>query len=796
MKQTITLVLFLLLGNLLQAADNLKVNPALLQKKWNAQWITHPEITGQEQGVYLFKKEIVLSESAESFVINISADNRYILYVNAKVVARGPARGDLNRWLFETVDIAPYLKAGKNNIAVKVWNMAQLKPVAQMSSETGLIIQGNTERENAINTNKSWLVTADKAYSFYRIDHLKKYYAAGPGERFDGKLHPWNWETAEANANWVSAKEGFNGAAMKSWTGTGRTEGRYLFPRAIPMMEAKQQSFAAVRRTEGIANANALLKPNESVEIPANSTVKILLDQGHLTNGYPQLSYSKGTGSSIKITYAESLFIPKDGMPTSHKGNRNEIEGKVMLGNFDVVEADGGENRMFEPLWWRCFRYVELEIKTLNEPLVLHKFESEFTAYPLNLEADFKSDNPMLKEVFDVAWHTQRLCAGELFYDTPYYEQLQYTGDSRIQGLITAYASGDTLLWKDAITDFYDSRFPFGLMQSRYPSSQVQIIAPFSLVWITMVHDYMMFAKDDAFIRKMLPAVQDVLIWFDERMQTNGMPGNVESWLFTDWVQGWHIGYPPLDKDGRNSAILGMQYVYTLQNATQIFDHFELTGLKNQWAAKAVKTQKAVVDLCWDDKKNMLADTPDKTSFSQHVNIFAILTNTFDKTKQKDLMMRILNDSTISQSTLYFDFYKVAAMKEAGLGNLYIETLKPLKAMIDNGLTTLVEQPEPTRSDCHAWSASPVFYYFTLICGIEPASPGFNSVRIAPQMGDLKWIEGTMPHRLGEIKVSLKRGEKKKISGDVTLPIGLSGTFVWEGKKLKLKSGVNKMNEK
>jgi alpha-L-rhamnosidase len=796
MKQTVTLLLFLLLGNLLNAADNLKVNPALLQKKWNAQWITHPDISGQEQGVYLFKKEIVIPEHTESFVINISADNRYVLYVNGKVVARGPARGDLNRWLFETVDIAPNLKTGNNHIAAKVWNMAQLKPVAQMSYETGLIIQGNTERESAVNTNKSWRVTIDKAYSFYRIDHLKRYYASGPGERFDGKLHPWHWETEDANANWVAPKEGLAGASMKSWTGTGRTEGRYLFPRAIPMMEATQQSFAAVRRTEGIDNANALLKPNESLEIPANSTVKILLDHGHLTNAYPQLTYSKGDNSTIKITYAESLFITENGVPTFEKGNRNVIDDKVIWGNYDLIDVDGGENRLFEPLWWRCFRYVELEITTKNEPLVLQNFESEFTAYPLKLKADFKCDNPMLKEVFDVAWHTQRLCAGELFYDTPYYEQLQYVGDTRIQALITAYASGDTILWKDAITDFYDSRFPFGLMQSRYPSSQVQIIAPFSLVWITMVHDYMMYTNDIAFIRKMLPAIQDILIWFDERMQVNGMPGNVESWLFTDWVQGWHIGYPPLDKDGRNSAILGMQYVYTLQKAVQIFDYFELPGLKKQWAEKAVKTQKAIVDLCWDEQKNMLADTPDKTSFSQHVNIFAILTNTFDKAKQKELMLRILNDSTIAQSTYYFDFYKVAAMKEAGLGDLYVETLQPLKAMIDNGLTTLVEQPEPTRSDSHAWSSSPVFYYFSLICGIEPAAPGFNSVRIAPQMGELKWIEGAMPHRLGEIKVSLKRGENKKISGDVTLPTGLSGTFVWEGKELTLKSGVNKIDAK
>ncbi len=795
MKQTKLVALFLLFCCSLLVVSTVKINPTLLQEEWKAQWITHPDISGQEKGVYLFKKEIDVAGVAESFVINISADNRYVLYVNGKVAGRGPTRGDLNRWLFETIDIAPFLTQGVNHIAVKVWNMGDLMPLAQISYQTGLIIQGNSNNEEIINTNNTWKVALDEAYSFYKIVILNRFYAAGPGEKFTGKLHPFGWETT-VNTDWKNAKEVESGKSFKSLSSTAKPKGRHLFPTALPAMEATMQSFKSVRKVEGIANADALIKGTAAVTIPANTTAKILLDHGKLTTAYPQLYYSKGAGSSIKITYAESLFIPEDGKPTAHKGNRNDIEGKVMLGNTDIIEADGGDKRMFEPLWWRCFRYVELEISTKNEALVLHKFESEFTAYPLKLKADFKCDNPMLKEVFDVAWHTQRLCAGETFYDTPYYEQLQYTGDTRIQALITAYVSGDTLLWKDAIMDYHDSRFPFGLMQSRYPNSQTQIIAPFSLVWITMLHDYMMYANDEAFIQRMLPAVLDILVWFDARMQANGMPDKVESWLFIDWVQGWPLGYPPLDKDKKNSAVLGMQYVYTLQKAMQIFEGLELPGLKKQWGAKAEKTQKAIVDLCWDEQKKMLADTPEKRSFSQHANIFAILTNTFDKAKQQELMLRILNDSTIAQSTYYFDFYKVEAMKNAGLGNLYVETLKPLKAMNDNGLTTLVEKPEPTRSDCHAWSASPVFYYFSLICGIEPLAPGFKTVRIAPQMGELKWIEGTMPHRFGEIKVNLKQSKNKKISGDVTLPIGLSGTFVWEGEELNLKSGSNKIKVK
>lgn len=793
MKNTVFIFVSLLFVLNLKAQTKVEITPDLLTEEWTAKWITHPEIAGEEAGVFLFKKVFKLEVAPQEYIIDLSADNRYILYINGKVVARGPARSDLNRWLFETINIAPYLKQGENHIAAKVWNMGQLKPAAQMSYETGLIVQGNTEKEKAINTDKSWKVTVDKAYSFNKIAHLKRYYASGPGEMFIGNLHPWNWEMSDEYSTWEHAQEGTNGATLKSLSGTGRLSKRMLFPRSIPMMEAKQQTFASVRRTEGIKNAEGLITGDKVVKIPANTTVKILLDQGHLTNAYPQLIYSKGANGTIKITYAESLFIPKDGEPTFDKGNRDVVEGKVMWGNSDVIEPDGGDNRFFEPLWWRCFRYVELEITTKDEPLVLEQFKSEFTAYPLSLKSEFKCDNPQLSRIFDVAWRTQRLCAGETFFDCPYYEQLQYTGDTRIQGLITAYTSGDTLLWKDAILDYYDSRLPFGLTQSRYPSSSSQIIATFSLVWVTMVSDYMMHCKDDEFIQKMIPSILEILNWYDERVESNGMLGKLESWLFVDWVDEWQTGYPPLTKEKRYSSVIGLQYVYTIQKAIEIFDAYGMPGIKKQWAQKAQITQKAILDNCWDEEKQMLADTPDKETYSQHANILAVLTKSYNTEKQKELIQRILSDKEISQTSYYFDFYKVEAMKKVGLGDMYVKTLSPLSNLIDNGLTTFPEKADPTRSDCHAWSASPAYYFFSLICGIVPDSPGFTSVMIEPYLGDLKWVEGTMPHKMGEIKVSLKKTGRNSIEGSIILPEGLSGKFKYNDVSVPLKGGENRI---
>ena len=770
-----------------------KINPAILSQKWEAKWITHPDISGSETGVYLFRKSIEIESVPNEFILNISADNRFILYVNGSMVGRGPLRGDLLRWHFETIDIAPYLIKGTNNIGIKVWNMGTHTPVAQVSHKTGLIIQGNSDQEKAINSNSTWKVITDGAYSFYKISHLKKYYVAGPGEKFEGENHPWEWHSANTdNSEWLAAKEGANGTTFRAWTPTGPIPVPLLYPRSIPMLEATKQFFSAVRRSDGVDNAKNLIIKDEVVEIPANKTVKILLDQGHLTNAYPQLLYSKGANSTIKITYAESLFktLEKDGVRelVFDKGNRDNIEDKEIWGNYDIIIPDGGDNRLFEPLWWRCFRYVELEITTGDSPLVLQGFDSEYTGYPLEQRASFSSDKEVLSEIFDVAWRTQLLCAGETFFDCPYYEQLQYTGDTRIQALVTNYVSGDTMLWRKALIDYHDSRLPFGLTQSRYPSAVAQVIPTFSLVWVTMLYDYMMYCNDQATIKKMLPAVQDILNWFDERIEDSGLQGEMQAWLFVDWVEGWKMGRPPFS-DKKHSSIIGLQYVYTLQKAARLFEAMGEMEQKEKWIKKAEKTQKAIYAHCWDEERNMIADTPEKNKFSQHANVLAVLTGTFGAEKQAEIMKQIIADKSISQCSYYFTFYMVEALKKAGLGDMYLSTLAPWEELLKKGLTTFVEASEPSRSDCHAWSASPLYFYYSLLAGIEPGSPGFNDIYIAPSLGNLKELSTSMPHPKGTIKAVYNIDKKGTLTARLSIPKGTSGVFVWKAKKYLLTEG-------
>jgi alpha-L-rhamnosidase len=769
---------------------NEKINPYLLTNYWKANWITHPSESLLDYGVFHFRKEFEIKAQPAEFIINISADNRYRLFVNGIPVCFGPARSDLEHWSFESIDIASYLKPGKNLLAAQVWNFGAAKPWAQFSIKTAFIVQGNSPTEEIVNTDSSWKVIKNRAYTAASAgtkETMGQFVVVGPCDKVDASLYPWGWEKPGYNdGSWL--EPGTLDAAHPR--GVGTDINWELSARKIPLMEQQTQRFGSIRRTSGVKVPEGFLEGKTNWTIPAKTKAIVLIDQNNLTTGYPDLLVSKGKGSSIKMTYSESLFDSK-----GQKGNRSEIEGKTIKGYSDYFLPDGKPDRLFRPLWFRTWRYLQLEIETKDEPLIVNSYTSDFTAYPLKENAVFESDEADLKNIWNVGWRTARLCANETYFDCPYYEQLQYVGDTRIQSLISLYVSGDDRLVRNALSDFNMSVFYEGLTRSRYPSANPQIIPPFSLYWVDMVNDYWTLRDDPEFVRSFLPGIESVLGWFTRRIDQNtGLLGRVEHWNFVDWAIEWawnpETGMGGVPKGGMNdgnSSILTMQFAYAAQRAAELFSFYGQQDKAEKYIALSNNLTKAVYEKCWDESRGYLSDTPAKKEFSMHAQIFGVLTNTIPEKNQKAFVLRFMNDKTLIQPTMYFRFYLTQALKKTGLADHYLETLGLWHEMIKNGLTTFAENPDPARSDCHAWSASPDYDFLATVAGIRPASPGFKTVDIEPALGKLTFIKGQLPHPAGMIVFDLKRKGTEGISGEVTLPEGLTGTFRWNGKELNLK---------
>ncbi|MFI5157213.1 MAG: alpha-rhamnosidase, partial [Chitinophagales bacterium] len=495
------------------------------------------------------------------------------------------------------------------------------------SYETAFIVQGNDAKEEMVNSNSSWKSIQDSAYAPLPINksRLRTYIVTAEGEKLDGNRFAWGFESPDFDdSHWSNAAIRWYAAKSRSFG----TDGNWmLVPRSIPLAEESIQHFAGLRRSNrNLGSVESFLTGSSTIEIPAHSQISLLFDQGSLSNAYPVLQVSRGKNSVIQLSYAEALVNQK-----GEKGNRDSIEGKELMGFSDEYTQDGGDHRIYSPLFFRTFRYLEMKIETQDEPMTIEDFHSLFTGYPFKENAYFKSNDQGLFKIWQTGWRTARLCAVDTYFDCPYYEQLQYVGDTRIQAMISLYVSGDDRLMRKAIDDISHSFIADGLTQSRYPSRDMQVIPTFSLWWVCMIHDYWMHRKDDAFVLSHLNGIDRVLEWYRERISEKGILGPLSWWQFVDWSWPWvdsiRVGGVPPGASKGGSSIITLQYVYTLQRAASLMSHYGKKELADKYLKLAQSLTKRTMELCWDQERGLLADDYNKKEFSQHANILAVLTD-------------------------------------------------------------------------------------------------------------------------------------------------------------------------
>jgi alpha-L-rhamnosidase len=784
-------LLFTFLAALLATSVLGQLPPEALRGLWKAQWITSPNAPQRDTVVLHFRKVFELSRVPEHFVVHVSADNQFLLHVNQHEVGRGPALSDLAHWKYETYDLAALLHPGRNEIAATVWNFGVLSPQAQISDRTAFVLRGDTETERVADTDKSWEVEEDKGVQLLPTppDVRRFYYVAEPAERIDGAAFDWFWnDAARSRGKWEKASaigNAIEGGAIlqnNNWQ---------LTADSLPAMQMELTPVGRVVRASEVQVPTDF--PGTGFEVPAHSNVTLLVDSSHLTTAYPELTASGGAKSTIRLTYAEALING-----AGEKGNRNEIDGKHILGIFDEFLPDGSKGLRFMPLGWRTWRYLQLDITTADQPLRIEKLASWFTAYPFQERARFESDDPSLGQIWEIGWRTARLDAHDTYMDTPYWERMQYIGDTRIQALISYSVADDDRLARQAIQAFNNSRISDGITYSRYPTSVTQIIPTFSLLWVGMLHDFWLYRGNEEFVRAQIAGTRTVFDWFLNRQRPDGLVGNIPWWPFVDWGKDFGFGVPPQDADG-GSSIITLQYIEALRYGSELEATLGDSARAQRYREAEVRAVNAVRKLCWNDTYGLLADTPDQKHYSQHANILGVWLDVIPREQQEDVLTKILSVSDpgftpsgsvpeMTKATYYFRFYLARAVDHAGMGDRYLSLLKPWRDMVALGLTTWAEQPEPSRSDSHAWSAHPNFDFLTIVAGVRPKSPGFSTVRIEPHPGALRRVVSAVPTPKGMVEVKYVT-DTSGVSAEISLAPNVTGELVWKGKTISLHSG-------
>jgi len=711
-----------------------------------------------------------------SATVHVSADSEYVLYCNGERIGRGPAKGDVAHQFYDTYGLDEPLREGRNVLGALVvsyepsWDAG---PTSRMSEANAFVLDGSVrdgddERIGDLATGPEW--TARRATDLGHEPRPGRDSLAGASERVDGRARPTGWTTPEFDSDWESATS-FAPAVRRGADHTWQSVPYRLVPRQIPDLEEAPERFVGSYQVRGVDEeaVEALVAGTGTLTVPQDGRVQFVLDAGEVTTGYPVVGLEGGEGASVSLTYAEALY--RDGEKTpDHVPEQGEIRG-----HGDVYVAGGGDER-YEPVNWRAFRYVLVEVETDDEPLEVSGLRYRFTGYPYEERANFESSDPAHEDVWEAAWRTVRRCAHETFEDCPYYEQIQYAGDTQPVARFAGYVSGDWRLARQAVYHFDWSRDETGLTKSRYPSRVPQKIPSWSLLWVRLVRDYWWYTGDEATASDVLDGVDATLSWFEDYETADGIVAGLPHWKVVDWVAEWEPrGVPPGAIDGV-STVINLQYAAALRDAAALHEALGDGERAVEYRDRADRVCAFANEDCWDGPRGLYLDRPDGEEASQLGNAWAVLAGATDADRAGTVAENLVA-ADLPEATLYGRYYVLRALSEADRYDLAADMLDDWAGLLaDTDLTTLPERFGQGGSYCHAWSSAPLYEFLGEVLGVEPATPGFERVRVEPHPLDMERAEGTVPTPAGDVSVRWTRGGEFEMV--VETPDGVGGRLV------------------
>lgn len=763
-----------------------------------ASWIWHPDAGRAEPAVLRFINNLSLEQPAQ-LRIHLSADQRYELWIDGQRVGMGPDRAELNHWSFASYDLD--LDAGDHSFDVRVWWLGDVRPAAQVTHRGGFIFTAESFTDQLQTGTGPWRVCREAGWSFERST-LETYHVVGPSETFDA---------AEANSAAEQPCEPVIVQGPPSFepgqphTGIMQTPWR-LYPSPLPDMIHQPRQVGRVRAViegdgQGPVPAEACESPQidvwqamidgtEPITIPPHTHVHAIVDLEEYYCGFTELTLRNGDRSTVQLQWAESLYEMHDDQRSEFKGDRRAVAGKVWLGFGHRVVNGGGGNAWLNhrSLWWTSGRFHRISVTTADEPVTIKRAGFVETRYPYENQSNWRSGDAQLDAIVPMAVRGIQMCSHETYTDCPYYEQMMYIGDTRVQMLIAHLMSTDDRLTRRGIELFDYSRWKTGFLAERCPSDPYQLSLTFSMIWVYMVRDYMMWRGDRAWVGDRLTGVRCLLENFLPLRNADGLLEALPGWSFVDWVDQWVSGNAPDGIDGV-SSIINLQFIYALRAAAELEQWCGEQALARRYTALADRMGQAVMERFWHEPTGRLADDLDHAHFSEHAQALAILGQITNPRQTEQLLGALEHHDDLARTTVYYSFYLLEAFAQCQRGDLIQARLEFWKKLLDIDMKTPVEKPEPSRSDCHAWGSHPLFHMHCSLAGIRPDAPGFESVLIEPHPGSLRRISSDIPHPRGRIRCELRFENPSRCHAEISLPPDTSGRLAWAGQAHELKPG-------
>lgn len=766
--------------------------------EWPCSWI-HAVERIESPSILYFRLRFSINQTS-SFLVHMTADERYRFFLDGVEVAEGPERGDIRHWFFDTFEVG--LEPGEHVFLAQVNALGHAAMRSQMSLRPGFFFCPETGPELELlgsgRESAPWEYYLESGYSFEE-PFTNEAYSVGWNCIHDGRVI--DMPPGHAEGKWKPVVKGLPGANPSY---INRSPQRHLLhPATLPDPARKRLHGMRVLSVEELSTNSLpeilpypeapsdgeaaiewerLLRDDVPLDLPEGECrLRILVDLRDYACADVVICLSGGEGSRLRIGFAESLF--EDETFTT-KGRRDRYWGKYFRGIGDTYIAGGGEGQFYKSIFWRSGRYVEILLEKCGRSLRIDSLLLINRGYPLEQACRLKTDLPGFNHLFDQAVRTIRASAHDSLMDGPYYEQMCWIGDNQQASVTHFVLFRDTRLIEKCLQTFDVSRTHTGLIRARWPARDWMIIVPFAFYWINTTYELALWRDTPNIVRSLLPGLRATVDAVLGMRNADGLIEVHEGWAFVDWVPEWPMGIPD-GADGGVNACINWHFVHTLQRLSELEGTFGEPEFAQRYRRIALELSDRLCQILWVPEASRFADTPERLSFSEHGQVFAVLSGLLPEAIRASINLD--PDETMKPATHSFSHFVMEAYREMGRPDLILKRLGTWRLFQDNGFLTLPEQPDPSRSDCHAWSAHPVYHYFASILGVRPSAFGFKRVEIKPMLNCPYDCSGTLPHPDGEIQVSMEgSGEHKTLS--VSLPPKVPGELAIGENKLAIPS--------
>lgn len=513
---------------------------------------------------------------------------------------------------------------------------------------------------------------------------------------------------------------------------------------------------------------------------------RALVDFGKEAFGFLEFTPPKGTRGAYEVRLGE--LVKADGSVNMKPGGT--IRAARIIG---TIEADGvhrvplvadkrntsggreggavpipPEHGVIMP-----FRYAEV----FSAPFPVNKDTVRMVAvnYPINMdESAFACDNVDLVKIYDFCKYSMLATSFAGLYVDGDRERIPYEADAYLNQL------GDYAVHSDY--SLARKSHEYLMAHPTWPTEWKQHsikMAWTDWMWTGDTRSIAKFydqLKNDKLLER-FRRKDGLLLTGGERLR-NSLTNAVGAADIVDW--------PPHERDGfvfRDvNAVINAFYYRNLLEMADIARALGKTADADGFAARAKVVYAAYQKAFFDKKRRVYVDGEGTDHASQHANAAALAFGLVPRDYRRDVVAFCASRGMAC--SVYFAQYLLEALFEGGRADLAIKLMtstgdRSWLGMLDQGATVTMEawapKYKPNLDLNHAWGAAPINVISRYVLGVTPLEPGCTKVRIAPQVGPLKRVEGRVPTAKGAVRVLVENNEVLTVETPVPARIEFAG---------------------